>query len=263
MYFLLELHPIFSFLIISAISVAIAVGGLGLIRKRIPPDRLKENHEVAAIIFNAFGLVYAVLLAFVVFVTWSTYNTADNNTEMEANKLSDLFLDAGAFPDSTRKEIRTAITEYAKSVVENDWVRMGKRERQSPETIQAMRKIWNAYIKIDGQTINNPQMYSESLTQLNAMSEYRRLRWNASRQSVPLAIWVVLITGSIATIFFTFFFGSRHYKTQNIMTSVLFIMNACVLYLIYILDHPFFGYSAISDDPFRSLINWFTRAMGN
>lgn len=54
MTFLLELHPLISFLIICSIAVTISVSGLYLVRRRYGHEAMQENHEVAAIIFNGF-----------------------------------------------------------------------------------------------------------------------------------------------------------------------------------------------------------------
>ena len=71
MQFLLNLPSPVSFFIVSAITTSFALFGVHLVRKKYSADVLTENHEVAAIIFNAFGLFYGVMVAFVVFVTWS------------------------------------------------------------------------------------------------------------------------------------------------------------------------------------------------
>ena len=73
MQFILNLPVPISFFIVSAISTLFALAGLYLVRRKYSAEVLKENHEVAAIIFNAFGLFYGVMVAFVVFVTWSGY----------------------------------------------------------------------------------------------------------------------------------------------------------------------------------------------
>ena len=46
------------------------------------------------------------------------------------------------------------------------------------------------------------------------------------------------------------------------MTSFLTIINAMVLLLIFILDHPFTGYNAISDEAFRNVLTMFQHMMG-
>src|SRR5207244_2749217 len=51
--FLLNLPPPISFFIVSAITTSFALAGLYLVRRKYSADVLKENHEVAAIIFNA------------------------------------------------------------------------------------------------------------------------------------------------------------------------------------------------------------------
>ena len=65
MEFLLNLPLAISFLIVSLITTAVALVGLRLVRKKYSIEVLKEHHEVAAIIFNAFGLLYTVVVAFV------------------------------------------------------------------------------------------------------------------------------------------------------------------------------------------------------
>ncbi len=262
MSFLLDIHPLLSFLIIVIFSIAISIIGLKFVRKRIPHEQLKDNHEVAGFIFNAFELVYAVLIAFVVFATWSSYDESEKNVEMEANKLSDMFLDANAFSDTMKYNIRSAITEYTKAVVEQEWPIMQKREKIPPSVIESLKKVWAAYQKLDVGEIKNTHMYDESLRQLNSMSEYRRLRWLASRKSTPGVIWLVLIAGACASVMYTFFFGTKHIRAHIVMTSVLTIINAMVLFLIFILDHPFSGYSGISDEAFRNILTMFTRMMG-
>src|SRR5713101_9629131 len=98
MRFLLQLTPPVSFFIVSAITTFLSLAGLYLVRRKYSAEVLKENHEVAAIIFNAFGLFYGVLVAFVVFATWNGYDEATKNLQMEASEALDIFHTAESFP---------------------------------------------------------------------------------------------------------------------------------------------------------------------
>src|SRR5881398_1915842 len=111
MQFLLNWPWALSFFFVSCVTTAIAVTGLYLVRKKFPADVLKENHEVAAIIFNAFGVLYAVVVAFVVFVTWNGYDEATKNLQLEASQSLDLFHIAEAFPDATKKMIQQGVRD--------------------------------------------------------------------------------------------------------------------------------------------------------
>src|SRR5882672_6305305 len=103
MRFLLQLTPPVSFFIVSAITTFLSLAGLYLVRRKYSAEVLKENHEVAAIIFNAFGLFYGVLIAFVVFVTWNGYDDATKNLQLEANEVADIFHITQVFPDPARE----------------------------------------------------------------------------------------------------------------------------------------------------------------
>src|ERR1043165_2275358 len=116
MEFLLQLPPPISFFIVSAVTTFFTLAGLYLVRKKYSADVLKENHEVAAIIFNAFGLFYGVMLAFVVFVTWGGYSDATKDLEMEANDADDIFHSAEAFPEPARTVVKKELMTYVNSV---------------------------------------------------------------------------------------------------------------------------------------------------
>src|SRR5213083_2478736 len=111
MQFLLHLPIAFSFLVVSALTSAVALAGLHLVRRKYSAEVLKENHEVGAIIFNAFGLFYGVMVAFVVFVTWTGYDDATKNLQTEASEALDLFHGAEAFPDPADAMIRQGLMD--------------------------------------------------------------------------------------------------------------------------------------------------------
>src|SRR6266542_2329802 len=105
MKFLLSIHPAISFAAVPMVCVLFAILGLISVRRKFHEEILKQNHEVAGFIFNAFGLLYAVLVAFVVFATWGSYDAAKKNIEMEVNKVADLFFDAAALDEQHRKDV--------------------------------------------------------------------------------------------------------------------------------------------------------------
>src|SRR6184192_4064770 len=126
MEFLLDWPVPLSFLTVSIVAAAIALLGLYLVRKKYPTEVLKDNHEVAAIIFNAFGLFYGVMVAFVVFVTWSGYDEATKNLQMEASEALDIFHSSDGFPAPVNKTIRDGLRDYLTSVYKDEVQRMSQ-----------------------------------------------------------------------------------------------------------------------------------------
>src|SRR5881296_4579585 len=126
--FLLQLPPPVSFFIVSAVTTFFGLFGLYLVRRKYSAEVLKENHEVAAIIFNAFGLFYGVMVAFVVFVTWTGYDEATKNLQLESSEALDIFHSAEAFPDPAKKIIRQGVKDYITSVYNDELQRMSQGE---------------------------------------------------------------------------------------------------------------------------------------
>src|SRR5262252_11201317 len=126
MRFLLDLPPPVSFFVVSAITTFFALVGLYLVRKKYSAEVLKENHEVAAVIFNAFGLFYGVMVAFVVFVTWSGYSDATKNLQLEASEALDIFHSATAYPQPANQIIQQGLRDYVAAVYNDELQRMSQ-----------------------------------------------------------------------------------------------------------------------------------------
>jgi hypothetical protein len=247
---LLELPPPASFFIVCAVTTLVALFGLYLVRRKYPPDVLKENHEVAAVIFNAFGLFYGVMVAFVVFVTWSGYDEATKNLEMEASEALDIFHSAEAFPEPAKKIIQQGVRDYIVSVYNDEVQKMsqGDISLYSGGAHAGLRILFN---QIDATSIPNRELYAESLRCLNNLAEYRRMRIFAGNDTVPPVIWLVLLVGGVFAVSYTFLFGMKNIRAQYLITTTLTVTITSILFLIYVLDHPFTGTSRVSLEPLR------------
>ncbi|MEI7484095.1 MAG: DUF4239 domain-containing protein [Ignavibacteriota bacterium] len=251
----LQYHFLVSIFIISAVSIAVFLISLRIIRKKIQQDTLKENHEVAGFIYNAVCIIYAVLIAFVVYASWNSLKETNIIIEQESNHLLDLYYGTKAFPDTIRQEIRTTINDYVNIVTKEEWESMAEGKR-SYEAAKVFGKLADIYILIDQSRMPNNSVLSEALKIVNELGEYRRLRLLKSREHIPDIIWMVLLIGSVILIVFTFFFGARNLNHQYFMTAILIFVSVLVLYLIYVLDHPFVGLYRITTDTFEPLISY-------
>jgi len=247
---LLNLPPPISFFIVSAITTSFALFGGYVVRKTYYADVLKENHEVAAIIFNAFGLFYGVMVAFVVFATWNGYDEATKNLQMEASEALDIFHSAESFPDPTNKIIQQGLRDYVASVYNDEVQRMSQGEIgvYSGGAHASLRTLFS---QMDATSIPNRELYAESLRCLNNLAQYRRMRIFAGNDTVPPVIWLVLLVGGVFAVSYTFFFGMKNIKAQYLLTTTLTVMISSILFLIYVLDHPFTGTSKVSLEPLR------------
>src|SRR5438309_532918 len=253
MRFLLQLTPPISFFIVSAITTFLSLAGVHLVRKKYSAEVLKENHEVAAIIFNAFGLFYGVMVAFVVFVTWTGYDEATKNLQLEASEALDIFHSAEAFPDPANKIIRQGVRDYIVSVYNDEVQRMSQGEI-SLYFGGAHASLRTLFYQIDANSIANRELYAESLRCLNNLAQYRRMRIFAGNDTVPPVIWLVLLVGGVFAVSYSFFFGMKNIKAQYLITTTFTATITSILFLIYVLDHPFTGTSKVSLEPLKQAI---------
>jgi len=250
MRFLLQLAPPVSFFIVCAITSFLALAGLHMVRKKYSAEVLKENHEVAAIIFNAFGLFYGVLVAFVMFVTWGGYDDATKSLQMEASESLDLFHIAEAFPDATKKMIQQGVRDYVTAVYNDEVPKMSNGDI-SLHTGGAHATLRVLFAQVDANSIPNRELYGESLRCLNNLAQFRRMRIFAGNDTVPPVIWLVLLVGGVFAVSYTFFFGMKNLNAQYLITTTLTVTVTSILFLVYVLDHPFTGTSRVSLAPLR------------
>lgn len=247
---LLNMHPVISIFLLCAVMMLISYVSLKMVRKRFPEDVLKGNHEVGGLIFNAFGLIYAVLIAFVVFATWTEYDDSKKNVDQESIELSDLYHNSKALPEEYRQQVNPLLIAYINDVMNDEWKNLENGE-PSVKARESFNKIWSFFTTIDRTKLTNEIAYQETLKHLNDAGERRRTRIFESTNNIPGIIWTVLLFGGVMTIVYTYFFFAKNIVHQFVMTSALTILNTLILYMIVMLDNPFRGYIKIDYSAFQ------------
>src|SRR4029453_9346448 len=203
MRFFFQLPPPVSFFIVSSLTTFVGLGGLYLVRRKYSAEVLKENHEVAAIIFNAFGLFYGVLVAFVVFATWNGYDDATKKLKLEGAESLDIFHSGEAFPDSSKQIVQQGVRNYLAGVYNDEIPKMSEGDL-SVTTGGAHTPLRQLFSQLDANSIPKRELYSETLHCLNNLAQYRRMRIFAGNDTVPPVIWLVLLVGGVFAVSYTF-----------------------------------------------------------
>jgi len=231
-------------------SMIVSVLGLFLVRRRANVAWLKTQNEVASFFFLMVGTLYAVLIAFAIYVVWSQFQDAGTNLEHEAFEIGDLSRMSTAMPDPLRQNIHNALLEYLHSVVEDEFPAMAE-DRDSPRTWNAVQKLWNVYNTAE---VSDPRMqiyYAESLRQLNNICDARRVRLFSSRGTVPPTLWYLLYSGGVLLIILTYLFGHESFWSQAGMTAALTGVLAFSLFLIVAYNSPYAGAARVSPAPLQ------------
>ena len=234
-------------------GVLISVLGLLFVRRRFPADLMEKHHEVAGFIYGVVGVIYAVLLAFVVIIVWEHYAGAEATVSHEASCVSDLFRVSAGLPESQRSELRQAMRTYAKIVVKDEWPAMG-RGAESRHAVEAVHEMWRVLVSLRPSTSEESNLQTVAIGILKEMNDQRRSRMLASRKGVPLVLWLALYSGAVVTILFSYFFGVKNLVAQCWMTGLLAWMIFSTLFLISALDYPFTGDVRVRPEAFEYVI---------
>ena len=229
-------------------GVVSSVVGLFVVRAVAPPAWLHANNEVAGNYLQTLGTIYAVLLAFVVFVVWQQHNDTRSAVESEANELSDLNRIIRVLPAT--QCVADRIELYTRVVMEQEWTAMA-RGRCSQEAERALEEIWQALQQVEPQHAREEALYAEALARFNDLSDARSNRLYCGLLRLPLSLWGLLLTNGGLVIGSMWLFGLESGSAHALMTAALAGSIAFILFLISDLDNPFWGSWQVEPDAFR------------
>jgi hypothetical protein len=249
-----------SALIVVVIPTGLAMLGPVLIRRFVVLDRLTTNNEVAGFKFAVVGVIYAVLLGFAVIVVWEKFHDAEGSVAQEAGAALTLYRLAdglGTAPGQPGDAFRTALVTYVNDSIARDWPAMwyGRNSKAVTAEVSQLYKV----VLADHAEIAAPSLQSEILYQLDQLTQGRRARLVAAEGVVPGVVLVVLVVGAIATVGFTFFFGTINLGAQVLMTGIVALTIFMGLHVIIVVNKPFTGPVSVASTPLRDVLLEFDR----
>lgn len=227
--------------------VGISVVLHAMLQRYVKPEVLRRNNEVAAPLFSAVGVIYAVLLGFVVVVVWEKYDNTVTNVDTEISAVTDLYRVVGGFPDPLRLQIRHELADYVDSMIQVEWPSM-EHHHAIPKNLQVLESIATQVDRFTftPKTPQEAEVHQMAMAQMERLFDARRLRLVESAPSVPGVLWAALTAGGIAILAFAYFFGVENRPAQLAMTAILAGLIAILFIVISDFDAPFRGSVGIS-----------------
>ncbi len=234
-------------------SLAGSLVGLILTSRLTPKGRRRQHQEVAGFIFAVVGVIYAVLLAFVVIMVWEEFSEAESYAAHEANAVKTVFRLSPSFPSAVKHKLRAELRVYAHSVVEKEWQTMATG-KSHVETDEALDRLFDNLADFTPSAKREEILYEETLTQLIQVSNSRRLRLFASNSGVPMIMWFVLYAGAFVTVTFSFLFEVDRLSAHALMSGALAVLIGLSLLLISALNFPFSGDVRVRPEAFEAML---------
>jgi hypothetical protein len=238
------------------VPVLVAVAGLVVVQRLVPPDRREEHNNVAGFIYAVLGVAYAVLRAFMLIAVWQDYNTAQTNVESEANELAGVYFLASQLPEPERTRLQDLARMYARVVVEEEWPLM-EQGQTSLRADSLVRQLRLELLEFDPRTRGEQVLYERGLTDLHDAVDARRSRLLEVREGIPYLLWVVLVLGGVITVSFTYLFGLKSNVAHALMVAALTLLVCGILFTIGEFNYAFSGVVEIRPEAFREVLHSF------
>ncbi|MDN3550028.1 DUF4239 domain-containing protein [Mucilaginibacter aquaedulcis] len=211
----------------------------------------KQGNEVAGIMFGGISMIYSLVLAFVIVAVWENYEGLNKTIENETDKINSIMAHTSTLPDSLKTPLNFALYNYCNQVVKQEWRMKAANEQDQPSAIPGLRMMLLKHHPADKM---QEGVFNVIDLDLSAISDLRRDRLSHNRSQVPPIVWLILKIGSVMLVVFSYFFNV---PSQNLKRIYLFFLSSFIgmcMFLLYTLDHPFNGSSAISYLPYNNII---------
>lgn len=234
---------------------ALAAGGFLLFRRLANPHVLKKNQEIASYALNAIALLYCVIVGFVVIRVQDRNSSLKDTVAKEANLLLNLYYSScDVFAPDVCDRIRASICTYTNDVITKEWPLMVEGKDITLAFPKSMHKLWIVYDNITPEGAGQKARYNEAMYRLNKLSEARFIRLSNVGRSEGLFMWSVLIYGGILVIVSSYLFASTSIVEHLAQLIFITSFTVLVLLLIYSLDTPYMGPTAITPMPFEHVL---------
>ncbi len=212
--------------------------------------------ETLEIFFNLFGVIYAIIVGFAIYVVLNNYNEIKQYMNCEINELQDLrdYLLYVDEQEEVKKTILEKIKQYAQSVVQKEWVAMSEYKEVDFDTPPEIYEIIKNVNKIKPANESDSIALSRLIETLSHITTYRTNRLTASVDKLPslLKHLILMLSGVIV-------FAFTMLPMENIWVNMsLNAVNAFGIALIYFvildLDYPFSGVWSLQPKPFEDFL---------
>jgi hypothetical protein len=230
-----------------------SLAGLLVVRALVPNAVLERSSDALGTYLQTVGGIYAVLLAFVVYVVWGQFNDARSLVQREAASLVDLHRTVCGLPRESRMAIQLGLRMYINAVLEKEWTAMAHHDQKAIAQIGTiLDSVWLAIHRCQPTSDCQHTVYSEVLSRFNDLTDLRTNRLITAEFRIPLAMKILLYNGAVIVIGSMYLMAIPQLWLHALVTAAMAGAVAHVLYLISDLDDAFSGDWQVARTPFET-----------
>jgi Protein of unknown function (DUF4239) len=226
--------------LIVVVTTGAAIAAMLLVRRGAPDGGYFNDGDRAAGVFGVLATGFAVLLGFVVFLAFTSYDDSRSGAEDEALVVAQQVETARLLPEDVRDDMTVDLVCYARSVAGVQWDRMQAGtigEDLNPWAVELFR----TFRTIEPATAREEAAYGKWLDQTSDREAARTHRIHGAAGVIPTPLWIVLFfTSGVIFVYMLFFADSGERAiVQAVLMGTVTSVIVSMLLLLQFLDNPF------------------------
>jgi hypothetical protein len=218
---------------------AVGIVAMLLVRRKAPDGSYFSDGDRASGVFGVLATGFSVLLGFLIFLAFESYDESRSGAETEANVVAQQVQTAQFLPAATAADATGQLVCYARSVVGPEW------DALDDGTLEDSINPWgvamyNTLKAADPQSAAEQSAYDRWMDQTSERQQARISRIHGAEGIVPSPLWVVLfVISGVLFIYMLFFADSgERAKTQALLMGSVTTVITLLLLLLVFFDHP-------------------------
>ena len=225
-------------LIITVVATAIAVATMLLVRRRAPEGSYFTDGDRASGVFGVLATGFSILLGFIIFLSFSSYDASRAGAEEEATIVAQQVQTAQFLPDVSQ-ELTGELLCYARNVAGPEWNAL------AAGTLGDRINPWGAEMfltisTVEPSTATEQSAYDRWMDQTADREQARIARVHGAEGIIPLPLWLALFVISAVVFAYLLFFADpgEGRVTQGMLMGSVTVVMALLLQLLVFFDHP-------------------------
>ena len=225
-------------LVATLVLTSVAVAVMLAVRRRAPEGSYFTDGDRASGVFGVLATGFSVLLGFIIFLAFSSYDESRSGAESEATIVAQQVQTAQFLPDVSA-ELTGELMCYARSVVGPEW------DALQAGTLGDQINPWGAEMfrtisAVDPVSATEQSAYDRWMSQTADREQARISRIHGAEGIIPFPLWLVLFLISGVVFAYVLFFAdpAEGPVSQAMLMGSVTVVISLLLQLLVFFDHP-------------------------
>jgi len=224
------------------IATSITVAAMLFVRTRAPEGSYFSDGDRASGVFGVLATGFSVLLGFIIFLAFSSYDESRSGAEAEATIVAQQVQTAQYLPGPSRAALTAELMCYARSVAGAEWDALDAGNlgnAVNPWGVEMFRTM----SKVTPRTATEQSAYDRWMDQTVDREQARTDRVHGAEGIIPLPLWLALFLISAVIFVYMLFFAdsAEGVVTQGVLMGSVTVVISLLLLLLMFFNHPHGG----------------------